>query len=100
MQMRRRIAIYRARGVVLKRGGDPLAGVLRGRVPAQPGLYVFLGFIERGANRRSVRLAHAFILADQSRQAHGLRCIEGQIPTGTMPEFFARLRLDRVAMLE
>ena len=52
------------------------------------------------ANGRSVRLAYALVFSDQCGQADSLRRVERQIPSGAVPDFFAGLRLDGVAMLD
>src|ERR1700761_882454 len=44
--------------------------------------------------------ANAFVFPYQGGEAHRLRSIKGQVPTGAMTKFLAGLRLDRVAVLD
>src|SRR5947209_13639142 len=46
VQVRSGVAVYRTRGVVLERGGNPFAGGLRSEVAAHPRLNIMFDFIQ------------------------------------------------------
>ena len=96
VQVGRGVAFDRACGIVLEGGRDPLACRFRRMHTPLTRLYIFLNLIERHVDRRLVGLANPFVFPDEGRETHGLRSVEGQIPSGSMPEFLSGLGLDRV----
>ncbi len=67
VELRRGVAVYRARRVVLELCSDEFAGGLGGIVAADPRLGVPLQFVQRGCDGGAVSLPHPIVAADQER---------------------------------
>src|SRR4029077_9966664 len=84
MKLRRRVAIYGPRGIVLEGGGDELSGRLRGMHIADPRLRVPLKFSKCHSDALAMGFAHPVIAAHKRGERHRLRCGKRGVPPGAV----------------
>ena len=84
VELRRGVAVHRARAVVLERRRDPAARRLGGMVAADARLHVPLSLVEGGRDAGAVGLAHPVVAADERGERHAFRRGERRIPSGAM----------------
>ena len=88
VELRRGVAVYRPRGIVLEGSRNEFACRLRRMDVADAGLRVLLQLVERHADALPMRLSYALIAAHKGGERNRLRRGERSIPTGAM--FYAR----------
>ena len=84
VELRRGVAVYRPRGIVLEGSCNEFACCLRRMNVADAGLRVLLQLGERHADALPVRLSYALIATDKSGERNRLWRGECSIPTGAM----------------
>ena len=94
VELRRGVAVHRARAVVLERGRDPAARRLGRMIAADARLHVPLTLFKGGRDTGAMGLAYPIVAADERGERDAFRCGERRIPSGTM-----RHGRDRLAVL-
>src|SRR5579871_1361080 len=84
MELRCRVSIYRAGGVVLEGCGHKSAGGFGSVVAADASLRVAFQLIESEGHGLAMRFANLVITSHQGRQRDGLRRGESSVPTCTV----------------
>ena len=84
MKLRRRIAIHRSAGIVLKRRRNKLTGRLWLMNATDASLRVVLEHAKSHRHRFTMRHSHTVIAANQRHERDALRRPEHRIPTGPM----------------